>query len=54
MEALLWFINTAAKVSALTTAGGDILQCNTKLRGVVVANNNVFSLNVFFFLLSLQ
>lgn len=32
VEALLWFINTAAQVSALTTAGGNILLCNTNLR----------------------
>lgn len=52
-----WFINTAAQVSALTTAGGNILLCTTKLRWVFVesfVDNIVYSLNAFGWLLSLK
>lgn len=36
VKAVLWFINTAAKVSALTTARGGFLLCITELRLVLM------------------
>lgn len=43
VEALPWFINAAAQVPALTTAGGSVLLCDTKS----FVDNVVCSLNAF-------